>query len=446
MNSTWAIDQEDWTSHLGEHVLDLATKNTVDMIDKAVAAGKPWLMTVAPAVPHLGINASNKHGYYPISQDKWKHSFLGDQVPRTPNWNPPTLDSGAAWLLKLPRQNDSTIAKLDGLYRDRARVIAGLDDMVGALVERLDKHGVLDNTHIVYTSDNGYHIGQHRMGPGKKQGYETDINVPFVWRGPGVKENENSTEVSTHTDLAPTFLSLFGLPMADGLDGRPIPALTGDSKPAGEHVNIELWGGAAPYELALPWELHHPQHPQHIKIKELGQNTYKGLRIIGSDYSLYYSVWCNNDHELYDMVKDPYQIANLLSNTTTVVELSKQQTEQTYLDRPLQAVLNRLDALMMVLKSCKGDACTTPWTVLHENGNVTSLKDAVNSQYDDFYSKQPKVSFSECKDGYFPEFEGEMKVNTLKGEDSAAAMLELSLKSLAVPLVIGLITAFGVGW
>ena len=66
------------------------------------------------------------------------------------------------------------------------RALAAVDEMVGHLIDRLDAAGVLDNTYIFYSSDNGFHISQHRLHPGKMCGFETDIHVPMVVRGPGI--------------------------------------------------------------------------------------------------------------------------------------------------------------------------------------------------------------------------------------------------------------------
>ena len=91
------------------------------------------------------------------------------------------------------------------------------------VIAKLEDYGILDNTYIVYSSDNGFHIGQHRLQPGKSCGYEEDINVPLIIRGPGISANLTTDVVSTHTDLAPTFFKLLGIPLRDDFDGTPIP-------------------------------------------------------------------------------------------------------------------------------------------------------------------------------------------------------------------------------
>jgi hypothetical protein len=69
-------------------------------------------------------------------------------------------------------------------------------------------------------------------------------------------------------------------------------------------------------------------------------------------------------------------------------------------------VLNRLDALMLVLKSCKGNTCIEPWKILHPKGGVTSLKDALQTKFNAFYKEQVKVRFDRCEYGYLIDAEG----------------------------------------
>lgn len=69
-------------------------------------------------------------------------------------------------------------------------------------------------------------------------------------------------------------------------------------------------------------------------------------------------------------------------------------------------MIARLDAALLVLKSCQGETCIKPWNVLHPDGSVQSLRDALNPQYDMFYTTQQKVSFDRCLPGYLVDAEG----------------------------------------
>jgi hypothetical protein len=167
-----------------------------------------------------------------------------------------------------------------------------VDELIDSIFERLEASPeVLANTYLIYTTDNGFHIGQHRLPPGKSCSIEEDVNIPFFIRGPGVAKGAVQTVPSSHTDLVPTIFSLAGIPLRDDFDGEPIPVtekqLAHHDK--SEHVNIEFWGDYLVEGNTLYGK---PSFPN---------NTYKTVRVIGEEYDLAYTVWCTNEHELYDI-------------------------------------------------------------------------------------------------------------------------------------------------
>lgn len=146
--------------------------------------------------------------------------------------------------------NDTVIEYFDNWYRQRILALQAVDDLVDDILKRLGKdQDVLDNTYLIYTSDNGYHIGQHRLAPGKTCYIEEDINVPFIIRGPGVDKGKTVAVPTTHTDIAPTLFQLAGIPLQDEFDGEPMPVTSDQlrSQPGKiEHVNVEYWGTGIP--------------------------------------------------------------------------------------------------------------------------------------------------------------------------------------------------------
>jgi hypothetical protein len=135
-------------------------------------------------------------------------------------------------------------------------------------------------------------------------------------------------------------------------------------------------------------------------------NTYKALRVIGQTYNLSYSVWCTNEHELYDLTTDPYQITNIYPSSASA------SSAPLILGLPLFKVLPRLDALLMVTKSCKGHTCTHPWEVIHPQGDVATLADALDERFDAFYLNEvaSRIKFEKCELGYIVESEGPQDV------------------------------------
>jgi Sulfatase len=287
------------------------------------------------------------------------------------------------------------VAYNDHFYRQRLRALQAVDELVEGIVLRLDEHGILENTIIIYSADNGYHIGQHRLQPGKECGYEEDINIPLIIRGPGIAKNWTTDLVTTHTDLAPTILSLVGEAPRPDFDGIAIPVSQDDiiaAKSSGsryEQVAVEYWGfavGEGRYDNSVHFN-----------------NTYKAIRVIGQGYNLYYSVWCHNERELYDLQRDPHQLENLLGERS----LPAEEAQSLLLGLPIEKIASRLDSLLFVLKSCKGERCVRPWEALHPSGDVSTLKQALSGRFDDFYEReQPRVAYSRCELGYILDAEG----------------------------------------
>lgn len=134
-------------------------------------------------------------------------------------------------------------------YRTRIQSLQAVDELVDNVVNYLSEKDLLDNTYIIYTSDNGFHIGQHRLQPGKTCAFEEDINVPFYIRGPGVEAGKVVDLVTTHTDIAPTLFDLAGIELRDDFDGKPMPISKSQiiqaektKRSRSEHINVEYWG------------------------------------------------------------------------------------------------------------------------------------------------------------------------------------------------------------
>ena len=199
-------------------------------------------------------------------------------------------------------------------------------------------------------------------------------------RGPDVAQGVTTDLVSHHVHMAPTILQMLGVPEQDSFafDGSPI-SYTSDAlntSPAVELVNVEFWNSLS--------------NPELLPAGSYYNNTYKALRLMSDGHSFYYSKWCNGDSEFYDMVKDPAQMQNRLA-------MPPKGSASKYYKRKEKMLFNRLDALLMVAKSCKQHSCRNPWSILFPNGEVTNLADAMKLKYDKFFAKQPKVSYGSCE-------------------------------------------------
>ena len=362
------------------------------MLEQAASSGNQFFMMVAPVAPHQETWHGNRA---PPVPEAWKGVYDNVSAPRTGNWNPAER-SGSSWVYDLPQLSRKKVQVCDKTHQHRLGNIAAVDVMVSELIAKLDNHGILDNTYVIYTSDNGFHIGNHRLLPGKRCPYEEDINIPLLIRGPEVPKGVNSTIVNSHTDVAPTILQMLGLPTRSDFDGAPLAytqnEISGSTK--NELVNVEFWTGAA-------------HTPIGFKAGQYYNNTYKALRLMSGNESFYYSTWCTGEREFYDMNADLVQMNNRLGRNP------KGGLAQ-YFGRPWKEVVARLDSVLMVTKSCKQDSCRNPWGVLFPKGQVTDLETAMRPEYDSFFSNQPRVEFTSCPNGYIIADEGPQNVLAFK--------------------------------
>ncbi|KAI8665134.1 Arylsulfatase [Fusarium sp. Ph1] len=399
---------EEPVSYAGQYSTDVIAEKALAWLDEALAEVDPFFLTVSPIAPHSNwiIDTERDLSYLeePKSAPRHQRLFSDYVIPREKSFNT-AIDGAAGWVGDLPLLNETTLTYNDHYQRQRLRALQSVDEMVSELVGRLEKAGQLENTYLFYTTDNGYHISQHRMNPGKECGYDTDIHIPFFVRGPGVPAGGSVDVVTTHTDVSSTLLQIAGV--GKDTDGAIMPL--GDPKiHAGrhEHAAIEYWGAAVPEGIYGGRSDRHREAGvwQNVYLN----NTFKGLRIVAEEYSLYYSVWCTNETEFFDLQSDPHQTLNIAAS-------SKLRSAYQLSGRPLEQVLLRLNALIMVLKTCKGQTCIRPWTSLHSDGSVNSLKLALQKKFDDFYESQPQMWFLECPAAYIAEVENQEPVSVFAG-------------------------------
>lgn len=293
MKSRWTNQrQKRIENHSGTHTTLVNQQKALNILDTIGKAGEQFFMMVAPVAPHAQIAKSS----FPPPPPMFKGKFSDAKAPRTPNFNP-DIPTGSSWIKAKAKLTTAEIAAGDKMHVHRLENIAGIDHMTKLLLDKLQQHNMLDNTYVIYTSDNGFHIGNHRLKPGKRCGYEEDINIPLMIRGPDVPQGTTTDIHNSHTDMAPTILKMFGIPLRKEFDGSPVAytssAIAGSDKH--EHINVEFWDGV------------HYSPTGHVSSNFLSHNgyyfngTYKSLRLRSGAYSFYYSVWCTHEKEFYDM-------------------------------------------------------------------------------------------------------------------------------------------------
>ncbi|WP_285778555.1 sulfatase [Microtetraspora sp. NBRC 13810] len=266
----------------GDHPQDYLTDVLSVKAREFVRGEAPFFLYLAPVAPHAPANPA------------WRHAgaFSDVMAPRTPSFDQEDVEAEPAWLRALPRMSEHEIAQADERYRARLRAMLGVDDMVGALVEELRTAGRLADTYLFFTSDNGYHLGQHRLRYGKTSPYEEDIRVPMVVRGPGVPAGSKVSALSATVDLAPTFAELAGAEVPGFAEGRSLAPLLAGRTPESwrKNVLVEFY--------RPPWQQSTPSAPV---------PPYRALRTARYTYVEYDM----GERQLYDLVVDPHQLHNI---------------------------------------------------------------------------------------------------------------------------------------
>ena len=208
----------------------------------------------------------------------------------------------------LPKQAKSSVAgsrdaellewKYQRYMRDYAKVVHSLDQEVGRVLDYLEKNGMLDNTLVVYTSDQGFYMGEHGWFD-KRFMYEESLSTPLVMRLPkGYERRGDIHEMVQNIDYAPTFLDLAGAPIPADIQGVSLaPLLKGKAATKEDKAAIKNWRDAIYY--------HYYEFPaEHDVRRHYGIRTdrYKLIHFYGQDV---------NNWELFDLKKDPHELHNL---------------------------------------------------------------------------------------------------------------------------------------
>ena len=289
------LNQNGRLDHYGsrprDYLTDVLARKGAAFIDRAAGKRKPFFLEIATFAPHGPFTPAPRNA----------HDFPGLQAPRTPAFNEDDVSDKPSWLRDDPLLTPTQIAQIDGAYRKRAQAVEAVDDLIAKLQAALARDGVAGNTYIVFSSDNGYHMGDHRLMPGKMTAFETDIRVPLVVAGPHVVPGLKVARVTENVDLCPTFERLGRAPVPPSVDGESlVPLLRRQPAPT--------WRNAALVEHHGP-DFGTAAGPDAPAPGSGNPSTYEALRLRHSTYVEY----ANGEREYYDLDSDPYELTNTYS-------------------------------------------------------------------------------------------------------------------------------------
>jgi N-acetylglucosamine-6-sulfatase len=269
-----------------DYLTDVLSAAAVNFI-KQQAADTPFMIEIATFAPHAP--------YTPAPRDA--NAFPGLRAPRTPAFNAAPDPAAPNWLMAHPQLSETDMAMIDNDFRKRAQSVLAVDAMIGELQQAVAAIGAADNTYFVFSSDNGYHMGEHRLMPGKMTAYDTDIHVPLIVTGPGVPAGRTVEEIVQNIDLCPTFTELGFATTPANVDGRSLaPLLRGEK--------AEGWRPVALVEHRGP--VRNLTDPDMPGLRSGNPTTYEAIRMATSLYVEY----ATGEKEYHDLAADPYELRN----------------------------------------------------------------------------------------------------------------------------------------
>ncbi|HET9769002.1 MAG TPA: sulfatase [Thermoanaerobaculia bacterium] len=188
----------------------------------------PFFLSVAPVAPHLERSDAQGQGTPPRPAPRHAGRFADEPLPAKASFDEADVSDKPGSVRRLPRLKPAARANVLRTYRAQLASLLAVDELVARLVDALQETGELERTLIVFTSDNGFFHGEHRIRDGKFLPYEEAVRVPLLIRGPGFSAGAVADQLVANVDLAPTLLAAASASAGRRLDGVPLQSLAAD--------------------------------------------------------------------------------------------------------------------------------------------------------------------------------------------------------------------------
>jgi arylsulfatase A-like enzyme len=288
-----------------QYQADVYTAKALDFIRRrapAAVAGRPFFLFVTYLAPHWGgpVEPGDPAVRTAVPAPRHKGRFAGEALPKSPAFNEADMSDKPLSMRRRPRLTTLEMDEIRQSHQQRLESLLAVDEGVAKIVNALESRGLLQNTLVIYTSDNGWFQGQHRIESEKILPYEPAVKVPLLIRGPGITPGRSVSAPVANVDLAPTIVAAAGATARRTMDGRSLlPLLQGQTAwDTPRHVMVEdsPLGGAA----TVFWSIRKGQYV--------------------------YTEYANGDRELYDLRADSAQVASRHSDpayATVRIRLAK---------------------------------------------------------------------------------------------------------------------------
>ncbi|MEA2417845.1 MAG: N-acetylglucosamine-6-sulfatase [Thermoleophilaceae bacterium] len=306
---------------------DVYRHKAVDFIRRRAPSKRPFFLSVAFLAPHHEMKPiRDVTGKLVRPAPRYASALRDESLDTTRAFDERNVTDKPAFLRRGPL-SVSVMDRIAEHFRQRQRTLLSVDDAVVAIVKALRESGELDNTYIVFTSDNGYMQGEHDVPSGKMLPYDPSTQVPLIVRGPGIPHGRVSKELVGNVDLSPTILQAARAPAGLTQDGRSL-------LPFARHPD---WRTRRAF-------LHETGGERYVPVRDQDQDGEPAVRRILSYRAVRTNRWLYVEYraggrELYDLSRDPN-------------ELHSHAYEPGY--APVGRVLHRL---LMRLEHCTGADC-----------------------------------------------------------------------------------------
>ncbi len=305
------------------------------------------LTQTSPEQPfYLQLDYTAPHGDFrrpagPEPATRHYGTFTGAPYPhgRSEGFNEGNVNDKPRFIREAPYLSGLDIHTYRVYYQKALESLRSVDEGVKLIVDTLGGLQRLRNTYIIFTSDNGFFYGEHRLTGGKFLAYEPATHLPLLIRGPGIKPNTSTGELAANIDIAPTVLELAGVNADKSIDGRSlVPYMRDASLRSRRPILFESFVETADVEA-------NGEPPAQRARRSTGDEAGASIVAPPKDYlgirlgAYKYIEWPSGEKELYDITKDPYE----LNNIARVPNFS-----------PIRAFLH---AQLVRLETCVGRRC-----------------------------------------------------------------------------------------
>ncbi len=301
------------------------TATAEDWITQFAIDARPYFLWLSYTAPHTSCSVTAASARIegrcwndPVGApgDVGKYSSL--PMVKNPSINEKDVSDKSQFIQQLPRYSAWRLLAHERLYRTRLESLQSVDRDIRDIVERLKATGQYDNTYLLFTSDNGFQLGEHRW-TGKILGYEPSLRVPMIITNPNLPHGVHRQQTVTTVDIAATIVDLAdaGGQVDHPMDGTSMMPLATGRRPDGADRIVPIEAG--PLRPNVPGWL------------------YRGVRTSQYTYLNYGSL----GEEFYDRRRDPYELNSSLR------------------DPRYSRLVAQLRAISVELQTCKGAQCVS---------------------------------------------------------------------------------------